>query len=92
MKENVLKKQGSTSVNLTDGDISINVGNVSMPGMMANDEDSSFSELKTPTGQNSNQYITPTQNLGLAQSKKLVNNAPQSVHHQSRLGNVGLQN
>lgn len=67
MKENVLKKQPNT--NLTTEDISVNAGNVSMAGVL-NDDDSSFSELKTPTGQ---AYITPTQpNLGShAQTKKL---------------------
>jgi hypothetical protein len=83
MKENVMKKQLN---NATNDEISMNAGNTSIAGGLMNDDDSSstFSELKTPTtgGQ---VYITPTQNVGggggLAQSKKLGQNAPQSVHH-----------
>lgn len=46
------------------------------------DEDQSFAnELKTPTGQSSGQYITPTSNMNAAQTKKLGQNAPQQLNH-----------
>ena len=41
--------------------------------------------LKTPTGQSSGQYITPTSNMGFVPSKKIGQNAPQQLHHVSRL-------
>lgn len=61
MKENMsaaLKRQ--QNLNITNEDISLGVSAVHM------DEDSSsYNELKTPTGQPSGHYITPTSNMNL---------------------------
>ena len=51
-----------------------------------NDEENAFqNELKTPTGQSSGQYITPTSNMSMVQAKKMGQNAPSQVHHTSRI-------
>ena len=50
---------------------SVNITAMQGVGGIAGDDDSSYSELKTPTGLASGHYITPTSNIGLAQSKKL---------------------
>ena len=51
-------------------------------GSSNQDEDSSFAnELKTPTGQSSGQYITPTSNMNFVPTKKLGQNAPSQIHH-----------
>lgn len=53
-----LKRQ--QNLNITNEDISLGVSAVHM------DEDSSsYNELKTPTGQPSGHYITPTSNMNL---------------------------
>lgn len=46
-------------MNATGDDISVNAGNASIAGVLV-DEESSYNELKTPTGQASGHYITPT--------------------------------
>ena len=61
MKENMsaaLKRQ-QNNLNITNEDISLGVSGVHM------DEDSSYNELKTPIGQPSAIYITPTSNMNL---------------------------
>lgn len=64
MKENLsARKNHGQNLNLTNEDIN-------------NDDDSFQSELKTPTGQPSGQYITPTSNINLVPTKKLGQNAP----------------
>eukprot|EP00347_Sterkiella_histriomuscorum_P021758 403332866 len=61
--------------------------------LICNDDDSSFqNELKTPTGQSSGQYITPTSNMNQVPTKKLGQNAPAQTNHQSRIGNAGNNN
>lgn len=60
-------------------DISINAGITNNNSNMVIEEESSSSsypELKTPTGQQSSHYITPTSNIGITQAKKLGQNAP----------------
>ena len=69
MKENQQQMSGKKNLNITSEDIN----NVSISGNNPNvDDDSSYqNELKTPTGQTSGQYITPTSNMNQVPTKKL---------------------
>lgn len=72
MKENQ-QMSAKKNLNITSDDIN-------------NDDDNSYqNELKTPTGQSSGQYITPTSNMNQVPTKKLGHNAPSQIHHQSRI-------
>ena len=78
MKENLSSRKGNQNLNLTNEEI------------CKEEEQSYQNELKTPTGQTSGQYITPTSNMNLVPTKKLGQNAPLQNHHQSKIaiGNV----
>jgi hypothetical protein len=59
MKENLSsRKHTQNSLNLTNEEIS-------------REEEQYQNELKTPTGQSSGQYITPTSNMNIVPTKKL---------------------
>jgi hypothetical protein len=62
MKENnVVSTALKKNLNMTNEEISINAGT----SVLGGDDDSSFQELKTPAGQPSGHYITPTSNMNL---------------------------
>ena len=60
MKENLSARKGNQSLQLVTEEI------------LEQDDSASYaSELKTPTGQPSGQYVTPTSNMNLVPTKKL---------------------
>jgi len=85
MKEN-LSARKSNQLNLTGEE---GMG-VSRTGGGGSEEESFHNELKTPTGQSTGQYITPTSNVNMLPQKKHGQNAPTQFHHQSRLGGQGM--